>query len=291
MTDKNYDIQKQRLPVAEHSTVEITVFQHNSFKTGVTFIFTPAMGVPAAYYKPFALGVADQGWAAVIMELRGAGASSVRASRKADFGYHEFITEDIPEVIHTAERMFPENRIILAGHSLGGQLNTLFAALNPQKVDALVFIAACTVYYKGWPFPKNIGVLAGAQAAAAISKAMGYFPGHRIGFGGREARRVILDWARNARTGEYRIQNNDADFESLARQIDLPVLSLSFKGDQLCPERAARHLTGKLKRADVTHIHLSEKDTPYRSLHHFRWAKESDAVIRKIRKWSDEIDS
>ncbi len=289
MTDKNYNIQKESVPISDDVTTDITIYRKKTSKAEPTFLFIPAMGVPADYYKPFALRMADRGWAMITADLRGIGSSSVRASRAVDFGYHDLITADIPATVETVRRLFPKNRLILMGHSLGGQLNTLYTALNPEKVDALVFIAACTVYYKGWPFPINMGILAGTQTAAIITMALGYFPGHRIGFGGREARIIILDWARNARNGDYKILNNETDFESLISHVEIPVLATSFKGDRLCTERAVRNLTGKFKCADITYAHFTELDAPAESLNHFRWAKKSDAVVDKIQEWMDNM--
>jgi predicted alpha/beta hydrolase len=97
----------------------------------------PAMGVPARKYLPLATALNKQGVISALFEFRGIDTSSVRASRNNNFGYHEILSIDLPEAIRFIKTHYPENPIYLLGHSLGGQLATLYMSLNPQQISWL----------------------------------------------------------------------------------------------------------------------------------------------------------
>ncbi len=197
-----------------------------------------------------------------------------------DFGYHAMVAFDWPAVVEKVKSLFPGAPVFLLGHSLGGQLSALYLAANPGAAAGLILVAAPSVHYRGWDLPLNLGVLAGTQAACMIASVLGYFPGKKIGFGGTEARGVICDWARQARTGRYRPSQGNLDYEGLLRELEIPVLAFSFEGDFLSPEKAAENLLAKMRRARVTRVHLSGED-----LDHFRWVQNSAPVIEKIKEW------
>ena len=166
------------------------------------------------------------------------------------------------------------------GHSLGGQLNVMYAAKHKNLVKGLILVAACTVHYKAWKFPYNIGVLLGTQAGRLLVKILGYFPGKKVGFAGTEAKNVILDWAYTGRTGKYRPIGDNFDYESNFKNIELPVLAISFENDKLAPQKAVKELTEKMPNAKVEHLHFSEKNYD-----HFNWVKNNQQVIQSINEW------
>ena len=261
-------------------TSRITVFADDFSPVSPVLICMPAMGVPAKFYDPLAVPVVKEGWRLVTADLRGNGLSSLRASRKVSFGYHEMVTFDWPAVVEKVKTLFPGAPIYLLGHSLGGQLSTLYLAANPEACTGLILVATPSVYYKGWDFPLNLGILAGTQLACAIAGILGYFPGKKIGFGGTEARGVIRDWAHTGRTGRYEPAGSPVNFERLLGELELPVLSISFEVDLLAPERAVGNLCAKMKRCRIAHHHLPDED-----LGHLQWVRNPPPVIEKIKQW------
>ena len=267
------------------ATSVITVFAGDFSPDSPVLICMPAMGVPAKFYEPLASPVLEEGWHLVTADLRGNGLSSVRASREVSFGYHEMVTFDWPAVVEKVKALFPGAPLYLLGHSLGGQLSTLYLAANPGACSGLIVVATPSVYFGGWDFPLNLGVLAGTQLACAIAGILGYFPGRKIGFGGAEARGVIRDWAHTGRTGRYEPAGSPVDFESLLGEMELPVLSISFEEDLLAPERAVANLCTKMKKCRITHHLMKDED-----LGHFQWVRNPQPVIEKIRQWLGKGD-
>ena len=254
-------------------------------QTSPLVICLPAMGVRAAFYQPVAEALQQRGLNVLTADLRGLGTSSVQVQRGVDFGYHEMLSYDWPAVVQTARRLRPASRLYLMGHSLGGQLSALYLSLEPRAADGLILVASCSVHYTGWPFPRNLGILAGTGLACCLASGLGYFPGHRLGFGGMAARTVIRDWARNAWTGDYRLAHSSIDFEKRLAHMPKPVLALAFKGDGFAPLAAVRNLCRKMPRAPQRLVELNRTATNGRGLDHFGWVKHAAPVVDCICDW------
>src|SRR5690242_2445196 len=90
-------------------------------------VIWPAMGVPGRYYQPFAERLHDEGLAVVVADLRGTGASTPRPSRRSRYGYAD-LAGDVGAVL---DHLKPDGRkVVLVGHSLGGQACALHLALS-----------------------------------------------------------------------------------------------------------------------------------------------------------------
>lgn len=274
--------------IGDGTSCNITFFGLLENKIQPLILCMPALGVAARSYRTLAESLARTGCAVVTADLRGAGESSVRASRETDFGYHETIAVDLPAIVTAVRSRHPDGPLFLLGHSLGGQLGALFTAIHLDKVSGLILIASCSVYYKGWGFPIGLGVLVGTQLAAVIAQLLGYFPGRKLGFGGTEARRLMRDWARNARTGRYDVENNAHDFEDMMARAELPVLSVSIKDDTFAPEDACRNLVKKLKSASVTTKRVAV-DGESGKARHFNWLRSPTAVVSEIDDWLSNL--
>ena len=261
----------------------INIFQPFYVRNAPIIIIMPALGVKAQYYEPLANALKEAGYIAVTVDLRGTGNSAINP-KKRNFGYHEMLSFDWPVVLEKVDKHFPNNKIYLLGHSLGGQLNVLYASQHQQLISGLILVAACSVYYKGWKFPLNIGVLMATQTARLLVKFLGYFPGEKVGFAGTEAKNLILDWAYNARTGGYKPINSSLDFENSFENIKLPVLAISFAADKLAPQNAVKRLTSKMKNALVNYFHYQQND-----LDHFNWVKKNESIIYEIHNWIFQI--
>ncbi|MCU0584159.1 MAG: alpha/beta fold hydrolase [Syntrophales bacterium] len=259
---------------------KITVFTADHAAEAPVLICMPAMGTAARFYEPLALPILREGWRFVTADLRGVGLSAVRVKRGVSFGYGDMVGSDWPAVVRKAQALFPGAPVYLLGHSLGGQLSALYLAANPAAAAGLILVAAPSVHWRGWDAPLSAGVLAGTQAARAVAELLGYFPGRKLGFGGTEARGVIRDWARQARTGRYEPRGTSIGYERLLAELEAPVLAFSFEDDFLSPPRAVGNLLAKMPRARVTHVTLAGD-----GLDHFRWVRNPDALVGMIREW------
>ncbi len=249
----------------------------------------PAMGTPARVYAPLAAAFAAQGLSAAVIELRGVGSSSLRASRRVDFGYRHLVEQDWVAARAVLREHLPGARQYLFGHSLGGQVALLHAARYPQALGGAIIVAAGSVHHAGWSGARRLGILGFTQFAGALSQLVGYFPGKRVGFGGNEARTLMRDWARLGRSGRFALRGG-IDYEAALAQLRLPVLGLSFEHDGFAPHRAQQILLGKLRSAQVRQLPLSAADTRTR-LDHYNWIKQPEAVVSRVAAFVKDLEA
>jgi len=273
------------IPLPDGSATKISVFQKADVKNDVLILF-PAMGIAASYYEAFAIALAQKNIIAITADLRGLGYSSIRPSAKSDFGFHEMLELDYRAIIRMSHELFPNSRIFLMGHSLGGILASLYSTKYPNDLHGLILTAACNIHYTGWSGFDKWKTLVATQAFAKIADALGYFPGHRLGFGGKGAARVIKDWSYTARTGNFKVLGNDFDFESNLRNVVKPVLALSFAKDELAPKKAVEKLLGKFNPSTpVTRHHLTTIKGSNKHYSHYNWVRSNEEVIGLIEGW------
>ena len=212
-------------------------------------VIWPAMGVRARYYRPFAAALRAAGLAVVVADLRGTGASTPPPSRACRYGY-----------AGTGRR---RRRRAGGAQATAGRADhdccsgTPSAARPPcctspctaaDDVDGLALVAVGVPYWREYPGPRGYGVLPYTQGIAATARLLGVWPGW--GFGGRQARGVIRDWAHTARTGRFPALDG-VDAEAALRALRTPVLAVSVDDDQYTPHETMDHLCAKLAAAPV----------------------------------------
>ena len=242
-------------------------------------VFVPALGVPADYYADFARALNQRGISVAVNELRG--------HRRVDFGYSTLINKDLKAVVHLAARAFSGLPLILGGHSLGGQLVALYAGRYQPQVEGILQIACSSPYYRGFPPSRARTIYWGSYLIQAVSGVLGYFPGRVFGFGGREARRLMNDWARIARYNLFNFDGDPFDYDGTLAAIGSPVLNLCFPADTYAPLSAVHRFTDKLPQ---NQLHIEMLDTPeFHQTHHFNWVRQGDLLAPVLLRWLARI--
>ncbi len=257
-----------------------------SAKTAKAIIIClPAMGVRASYYRDFAQALSEQAFHVITIDWRGQGQSNLRAGRTIDFGYEELV-EDLSELLDHTENWFSVMPVYIVGHSLGGQIASLCAARYPGLIQGLILIASCSVYYEGWEKKGAWRDWVAAKLFHPLSKIVGYFPGKVIGFGGREARKVMHDWCYNGLYGKYRLAGSPFDYEAALAKMETPSLAISIQGDEMAPRKAIDNLVDKFApTAERSHLELRDNPKNANPYNHFNWAKQPQEVIQQIISW------
>jgi predicted alpha/beta hydrolase len=228
------------------------------------------------------------GLAVRLLELPGQGGSPLRARRGDDYGYREIVEELLPEAVRAARDDFPDGRIVLAGHSLGGQLAVLASAELAQMLDGLVLIAAATAHWRSWPVEGRLRAWLTVHAIAAVAALLPWYPGEQLGFGGTQSRRFMRDWRFNARSGRYRLEGSARTPQALRcalGDVRLPVLALSIREDPIAPEGPMWELLAHLPAARVQHMTVPGrlKHAPWKR--HFSWVRERAGVEDALLAW------
>src|SRR5262245_53547425 len=228
---------------------------------------------------------AGLGYRVATVELRGGKQSSVKNVRAQNFGYNEILNVDLASIVPRIRAEAAGRPFLLAGHSLGGQFALLYASQHPSQVDAVVLLAGGSNYYGAMPPGKRWMRHLGLRTVRIIDQLLGFFPGDKLGFGGRQPFNMILDWTHEALTGKYLVRGDATDYNRKLEQLEVPVLLVSLEGDALVPRPSADYLARKLTRARVEQIELRADGE--KAYHHFRWVKKPAAVLAAVDRWID----
>ncbi|MEO5624576.1 MAG: alpha/beta fold hydrolase [Dokdonella sp.] len=243
-------------------------------------LWLPALGVAARNYVSFAHALAEQGIAVALHEWRGIGSSDRRARRESNWGYRELLAFDIPASVAELRTAWPDAQIWLGGHSLGGQLAALYASLQGVDHAGLLLIASGAPYWRRFSRPWLIGIF--AACVPFIAAVCGYFPGRRLRFAGNEARGVMADWARSARSGRYVLDGIDTDLDAALRELTLPILALRLQNDWLAPLSSLQWLLGNMPRSPRRIELIGSNELGEVPADHFAWMKSPSALARPI---------
>lgn len=253
-------------------------------------LILPALGMSSKHYLHFGAFLSEKLPAiCVCADLRGLGLSSVRVSKGVDFGYED-IVNDIKDIMTVIWENFSGKKTYIIGHSIGGQLAALYLAREKPPIDGMLTIASCSIYYKGWGEGLNgYTLLLQTQLVGILSSILGYFPGKKVGFGATEAKTLMTDWSRLARTGKFLPANATCDYEKLLPEIKLPIRSFAIEKDNFAPV-AAIHYLGK--KFDPTKTGWKCVVIPQRhgeiKLNHFNWLKYPEYLIEGINNFIRE---
>ncbi|MEV4534831.1 alpha/beta fold hydrolase [Asanoa sp. NPDC049518] len=241
--------------------------------TAPVALVLPAMGAAARFYRPLAESLVAAGFAVVVADLRGTGDSTPPPGRASRYGYAD-LADDVGAVL--AELKADDHRVLLVGHSLGGQAGLLHLATTPDApVDGIALVAAAIPYWRSYPRHGRV-VWAYTQAIGAVATVLRFWPGWT--FGGRQARGVMTDWARTARTGRF------PGADAAMADVTTPVLAISIDGDFYTPHEAVDHTAAKLRRAPVRRERVARIEAEGRPAH-FAWVRAPEPVTTLIRDW------
>lgn len=253
---------------------------------GPMVVVWPALGVPARFYRPLVEPLTEHGFGVVLADYRGQGENRPRVGRQDRYGYDDLARTDFPAVTAEIKNRCPGQPVILLGHSLGGQAGVAYAAANPNDISGLALVAAGTPYFRAYPPLLGAKVLASIQTVRAISGIVGYWPGDRLRFAGRQSKTLLADWARINRTGRFVFTlagGGKAAYDEDIAKLRLPVLAVSVEGDTYAPQKAVDHLCGQLQSADITRWHYDSK------LDHFRWVRQARPIAAQLQTWWRQV--
>lgn len=263
-------------------TQRATVSRPEDTPRGAVLV-APALGIRASYYRKLCAGLNQLGFVTTAVDLPGHGESPARANRRTDWGYASVIEHysSALRAFHTAAPGLPK---FVVGHSIGGQVALMTAGTDVPGLSGVVVVASGCPYWRTWDGTDAYRVRAAAWAFGSMTRALGVFPGDKVGFGGREPKTLIVQWAHAAQTGHYSL--GDFDGDALLARPGPPTLGIRVEGDTLAPERSVKLTLDRLTDRDVSFERWS---TAPHGGNHNRWPSEPGHVATRVSAFADRL--
>lgn len=276
-------VQQISIPGPDGYRVPLEVFDASAPRA--MLLVLPALGIQARLYRRLGALLAEAGIGVAALEQRGHGRSSLRPSRRCDFGFREWLTADIPAALEWLRARTPGVPLYLAGHSLGGHLALMARALYPDEVAGVILLTTATPYYGCYRGITRTQIRFLIAVIPVLTALLGYYPGHRLGFGGREARRLMADWLLMARENRYGAAGMEQDdLERRVREGDGPVLSIRCDRDGLAPLAAIEGVNGRLAGSRLDRFEITSEALGARA-DHLSWARQPALAAQAITGW------
>jgi predicted alpha/beta hydrolase len=277
-------VEPVRLALAGTGRLELPAWFYGAERAEGAVIVMAALGVSAKFYRPLAEALATAGLSALLLEQRGHGESPVRPGRRADWGFRESLESEIPAAIAWMREQDGSRPLYLLGHSLGGHYASMTIGISPERVDGVVLVGCASPWVGGFQGAGLAQLKLLHVLIPTTTRALGYFPGDRIGFGGREPRALMRDWVAFSKTNRYAAAGIELDLDAAIARYEGPVLSIRMTDDSFAPEPAVEAVLRKYENATITRRTLGPKDLGDEA-DHFRWARTPGHVVREILAW------
>ena len=267
-------IENIQLPAADDFPLAATVFSNPTVAEvrRIVLIF-PALGVRRGYYAPFAYYLAERGLTALTLDYRGIGGSRPRHLRGFEAAMQDWGEKDVQGAIRWAGGRFPGARLLVTGHSAGGQL--LGLAPDNQRVCALLAIASPSGYVGLYRQPHRLLVAAFMYLLLPVlARGFSYFPGKRLGLGEDLPKGVALQWAYWCRHPDYMVDVRGRPMRQHFKDFSSPILAYSFSDDGLAPFRNVEHLLTFYEQAPKRHRHIRPADIGTTRVGHMGFFRE-----------------
>jgi predicted alpha/beta hydrolase len=236
-------------------------------------LINSATGVRRGYYAAFARFLAARGFAVMTYDYRGIGESRPRRLRGFDAHMHEWGALDQGAAIDHLVGGDSSARLLVVGHSFGGQ--ALALAPNAGRIAAALTVGAQHAYWRHWDPPRRYVLWALWHAVMpGLSHLAGYFPSHLLGLGEDLPKGVALEWARLARNPRAAASLPRLTAADGFAEFDAPIRLLSFTDDHYAPPRAVEALRSLYPNAPTEHRSIDPHTVGRSSIGHFGFFRE-----------------
>ncbi len=254
------------IQTAHNYPVQLTTFDPGSTPKGIVII-APATGVKQTLYFKFSDYLKDHGYAVFTFDYGGIGASRKGPLSKFNTSASAWGKNDLDGVIAYARKQYPETKMFVVGHSIGGQLIGISPA--GTKADSIVLVAAQTGYWKLWNgLQKYKMFMVWYFLIPVFTRMFGYFPGKKLGSSEDLPKDMALEWRKWCVSPNY-LFDHLADAADAYKTIHCPIYSYSVEDDSYAPKITVDWLTNKYENAEITRRHLTLQELGVKKVGHF----------------------
>lgn len=242
-------------------------------------LICPATGITKVFYNAFAEWLTDQGFNVLSFDFRGIGESLHGALKNSTASIQDWGQLDIPAAIETLLNKTQAEKIILIGHSAGGQL--LGITPNHKKVARVIGVSCSTGYLKGLKGrTKFLGPVMFNVIFPISSLLKGYGATKFIGMGENLPKQVAKQWAQFCGQPGY-VTNaiGKTIFEDFHHEIQCPITVYWSSDDQIATEANVKDLLSLYPNANTQMHELKPNQLGFAQIGHMLMFKKSHNQI------------
>lgn len=215
------------------------------------------------------------------MDFRGHGQSE---GKPGDVDYVNQYADDVEDVLQYIKKQYPQNKLVLAGHSMGGGIALIHAQLaNSIKPDAYALFApnlGATA-----PTVKKMDPNAAGEAFLKLHMArlVGLYQLNQMGNHDYDNLPVMFfNLPDGAGTNQYSyramLSTAPVDYDNALKQIDAPVITFVGSNDEAFDAQAYPNAMATLKHGEVKIIEGKSHNG----------IRQSDEAMQALTKWASQ---
>ena len=155
--------------------------------------------------------------------------------------------------------------------------------LDTASVQGFIHLACAFPFIAAYPLKGGMMIWLVCSLVPITGVVLGYFPGNRLGFGGRESTKLMRQWSRWARSGRFDLEGVAVEDFSVSPWTG-PVLSISFAEDDFASQAAVDLALSSFSNAQVTRRSLG-REVLGDNIGHVKWARAPEPVAKVIIDW------
>ncbi|USA54709.1 alpha/beta fold hydrolase [Acinetobacter sp. C32I] len=238
-------------------------------------LICPATGITKNFYHAFADWLSQQGYDVLSFDFRGIGESLHGALKDSTASINDWGIYDIPAAIETLLDRTQAEKVMIVGHSAGGQL--LGITSNYHKVAKVLAIAGSTGHVKGLKGKTKILAPVMFNVIFPVSSFFkGYGATQFIGMGENLPKNVAKQWAEFCSKPGY-VMNaiGKTIFEDYHQDIQCPITSFWASDDEIATQANVKDLLRLYPNAPTKLIELNPQQYGYKQIGHMLMFKKS----------------
>ena len=252
-------IEKIQIPARDGYMLSANLYMPKEVSKGFVQIHC-GTGIPQKVYSNFASFLAENGFTSLTFDYRGIAESAPRFLKDSDAKISDWGRLDMSGVFDWVLSNFPNQKKIIAAHSMGGQMVGLMD--NHKKIDQLFFIASSTGYWRDMSSPyKWMPAFYWYFMIPIHTKLFGYVNAMKVKQGENLPKGVALEWRKWCTNPDYFEPEfgktlNPVFFD----QITTPIKSIQIQDDPLANKTTANKLLKYFKNAKIEIEEINPKN-------------------------------
>ena len=238
-------------------------------------LICPATGITKVFYHAFAEWLNQQGYSVLSFDFRGIGESLHGELKDSTASINDWGILDIPAAVDTLLEKTQAKKVILIGHSAGGQL----LGINPnyQKVAKVIAIAGSTGHIKGLKGKTKLLAPIMFNVIFPVSSLFkGYGATQFIGMGENLPKNVAKQWAEFCSKPGYVMNTiGKTIFDDYHQQIKCPITSFWSTDDEIATEANVKDLLRLYPNAPTKYVEINPQQHGYKYIGHMLMFKKT----------------